>query len=295
MRVLFNKKFLLHNVDSEFEGAYRLIDFPTHFEDEEFDGEPYFELVHSKSYIKKFKQACEQRQLMAEVELSPDSYNAARTAVGLSILASMQGDFAVVRPPGHHASREKASGFCFFNNMAIAAQHLVNDGKKVLIIDIDGHHGDGTQKIFYDNDRVFYASLHQSFTFPHTGSSAETGEGKGLGFTLNIPMMPGSGDKEFLNAIHQIIIAGHQFKPDVVGISAGFDGYEHDHLLSLKFTTKAYYECGFRLRRAFKNIFAILEGGYHADIHACVSAFIIGINVGSLPIRSSFDHEMSIG
>lgn len=295
MRVLFNKKFLLHNVESEYEGAYRLADMSSHFENTEADGEPYFGLVHSETYIKEFKNACKNNQLLAEVQLSPESYEAARTAVGLAVMASVQGDFAVVRPPGHHASREKASGFCFFNNIAIAAQRLVNEGKKVLIIDFDGHHGDGTQEIFYEHPEVFYASLHQAFTFPHTGDPSETGHGEGLGYTMNIPLMPGSTDKDFLATIEKFIVRGHQFKPDVVGISAGFDGYEHDRLLSLKFTTKAYYDCGFRLRRAFKNIFAVLEGGYHNDLHPCISAFVNGINVGSRPIRNTFNHEMSIG
>lgn len=295
MHVLFNKKFLLHNKESEYEGAYRMSDFSNHYNDEDADGEPYFGLVHPQAYIDQFKKACEESQYIAEVHLSPESYEAAKSAVGLSILASVQGDFAAIRPPGHHAGREKSTGFCFFNNIAIASQRLVNEGKKVLIIDFDGHHGDGTQEIFYDNPKVFYASIHQAFTFPLTGNSAETGANDGLGYTLNIPIMPGSNDKQFLDAIDQIISRGLEFEPDVVAVSAGFDGYEKDRLLSLKYTIKGYYECGFRLRRAFKNIFAILEGGYHTEIQNCMEAFIDGVNVGSRPIRNTFDHDMSIG
>jgi acetoin utilization deacetylase AcuC-like enzyme len=235
------------------------------------------------------------REFLAEVNLSPESYEAAISAVGLSVLASERGDFAVVRPPGHHADREKASGLCFFNNIAIAVQKLVNEGKKVFIFDFDGHHGDGTQSIFYESDRVYYCSVHQTFTFPFTGQPTETGSGPGKGYTLNFPVLSGSGDKEFLNAVDKAIVEAHKFEADVMAVSAGFDSYYKDHLLSMKVTLKAYYECGFRLRRAFPNIFAILEGGYHDELKACIDQFLEGIKVGSRPQRNRFNYEMSIG
>jgi acetoin utilization deacetylase AcuC-like enzyme len=295
MRVLFNKKFLSHNIHSDAEGAYRLKNFPAHFQDDDFDGEEFITLVHSQRYRDNIKEACSQGDIIAEVQLTPESYEAAKSAIGLTILASVQGDFAVVRPPGHHAGRERAAGFCLFNNIAIAAQKLVNEGKRVFIFDFDGHHGDGTQSIFYDSDKVFYSSTHQAFAYPFTGFANETGTGKGEGYTLNIPMISGNGDKEFLEALEKIIAAGQKFNPDVVGVSAGFDAYHKDRLLGLKLTQKGYYECGFRLRRAFKNIFGVLEGGYHDDILDCVNRFIEGVNVGSRPIKNRFDHEMSVG
>ncbi len=295
MRILFNKKFLNHNVDSPVEGSYRIADFPNFFEDENADGEKYISLVHPESYKNKIKESCLNKAILAEVQLTPDSWEAAKSAVGLSVMASLQGDFAVVRPPGHHAHKEKFHGFCFFNNIAIAAQNLVNKGKKVMIIDIDGHHGDGTQSIFYNTDEVLYASIHQAFAFPFTGMPPETGEGKGVGYTLNIPLIAGNGDKHFLKALDKIIRKGHEFKPDVVAVSAGFDAYEKDRLLGLKLTQKAYYESGYRLRRSFKNIFAVLEGGYHLELKECIEAFVSGINVGSRPRKSTFDHGMSVG
>lgn len=295
MRVLFNKKFLDHNTDSPAEGRYRLANFPEFYDDEEADGEKFISLVHTPSYIEKIKKACSENEVLAEVRLNPKTWEAAKSAVGLSIMASLQGDFAAIRPPGHHAKADCASGFCFFNNIAIAAQNLVNKGKKVMIIDIDGHHGDGTQDIFYHSDKVFYASIHQAFTFPFTGNASETGEGKGKGYTLNIPVMPGCKDGQFLKVIEKLIKAGYQFQPDVVGVSAGFDTYKNDRLLDFKITKKGFYECGFRLRRSFKNVFAVLEGGYHTELKECIESFVNGINVGSRPIKSTFDHEMSIG
>jgi acetoin utilization deacetylase AcuC-like enzyme len=296
MRVLFNEKFLDHNIhETTAEGSYRLKDFPEHFENEDVDGEPYMTLVHPESYINSIKESCLNNKTLAEIQLSPASWEAAKTAVGLTVLASMQGDFAAVRPPGHHAGRESYSGFCLFNNIAIATQRFVNKGKKVAIIDFDAHHGNGTQEIFYDSDKVFYTSFHQAFTFPHTGYPQEKGEGKGKDYTLNIPLMLGSKDEVFLSTLDKMINEIRQFEPEVVAVSAGFDGYYKDKMMNFDFSLKAYYECGFRLGRAFKNIFAVLEGGYHEDIYLCVSNFVNGINVGSKPVKNWFDHDMSIG
>jgi acetoin utilization deacetylase AcuC-like enzyme len=295
MKVLFNKKFLDHNIHSEAEGAYRLMDFPKYFEDVDANGEEYITLVHSEEYKAKIKEACRKGETLAEVHLNPSSYRAAMSAIGLAVQASAQGDFAVIRPPGHHSGRERAAGFCLFNNMAIAVQKLVNEGKRVFIFDFDGHHGDGTQSIFYDSDKVFYASTHQAFAFPFTGFPNEKGAGPGEGFTMNIPLIAGNGDKEFLAALDKIIFEAQKFKPDIVGVSAGFDAYHKDKLLGLKMTLKGYYECGFRLRRAFPKLFAVLEGGYHYEIKECIDTFIDGIHVGSRPLRDRFDHEMSVG
>jgi len=296
MRVLFNKKFLEHNIhETTAEGSYRLKEFPEHFEDEDVDGEPYMTLVHPESYVNHIKESCFKNKILAEIQLSPESWEATKTAVGLTVLASMQCDFAAVRPPGHHAGRESYSGFCLFNNIAIASQRLINKGKKVAIIDFDAHHGNGTQEIFYNSDKVFFASLHQAFTFPHTGHTEEKGEGKGMDCTFNVPLMPGSKDKAFLSTMDKIISAAKEFEPNVVAVSAGFDGYYKDKMMNFDFSLKAYYECGFRIGRAFNNIFAVLEGGYHEDIHPCVTNFVNGINVGSRPIKNRFDYDMSIG
>jgi len=294
MKILFNKKFLLHNVDSYAEGANRISDFSDQ-EDIEADGEKYFSLVHDEKYIQAIKDACKNGDIVAEVELNPASYEAACTAVGLSIMASEQNDFAVIRPPGHHAGRKRAAGFCLFNNIAIATQKLVNEGKKVFILDFDGHHGDGTQSIFYDSNKVLYCSMHQLYAYPFTGMPEEKGTGEGTGFTINYPLVAGSGDKEFFAAMDKAIVKARDFKPDVVGVSAGFDGYYKDNILGLKYSLDTYFKCGLKLRRSFRNIFAVLEGGYHPDIRKCVDLFIEGVNKGALPPKIKYDQNMSLG
>jgi acetoin utilization deacetylase AcuC-like enzyme len=295
MKALFNSKFINHNINSEVEGSYRIKQFPGEFEEVDADGEKHITLVHTEKYKEYIKHACLNSEINAEVQLTPESWEAAKSAVGLSILAAEQGDFAVIRPPGHHARREKAAGFCFFNNIAIATQHLVNQGNRVFIFDFDGHHGDGTQEIFYYSDKVMFCSVHQAFTFPFSGHDNEIGEGKGKGYTVNYPLIAGANDKAFLDIVDKAISSARSFYPDVVAVSAGFDGYEKDKMLGLKYSLKSYYECGFKLRRAFGNIFAVLEGGYHDDLKECIDYFIDGINVGARPIKNSFDHEMSIG
>jgi acetoin utilization deacetylase AcuC-like enzyme len=294
MKILFNQQFLHHNIHSEAEGAYRIQGF-SDIEDTFADGEKYISLVHTESYIQWIREACESNDYVAEVLLTPETWEAAKTAVGLTVMAAEQGDFAAVRPPGHHASRQHAAGFCLFNNIAIAAQKMVNDGKKVFIFDFDGHHGDGTQDIFYDSDQVFYCSVHQMYAYPFSGFSSETGTGKGLGYTLNLPLIAGSGDKEFLDMLDRAIGAARKFSPDVVGVSAGFDAYHKDRILSLQLSLNAYYEIGFRLRRSFHHVFGVLEGGYHEDIRTCANKFIEGVEMGSRPSRIRYDHEMSLG
>ncbi len=278
MEILFNSKFLNHNPGSSAEGPYRIEAFQSQVLEVDRNGEAYVNLVHSESHLKMVRDACMHHQMLAEVYLSPESYEAACSAAGLTIMAAEQGDFAVVRPPGHHAKSERADGFCLFNNIAIATQKLVNEGKKVFILDIDGHHGDGTQEIFYDSDQVLFCSVHQQFAYPGTGESHETGEGKGKGYTMNFPLPAGSGDRELLEVVDKAIARAEEFKPDAVGVSAGFDGYIDDRLLDLRYTLDGYYQVGNKLAASFDHIFAVLEGGYHLDIPFCVDQFIRGLN-----------------
>ncbi len=294
MEILYHEKFLKHNINSDFEGPYRIAGFED-LPNVEADGEKYLELVHGKEYIEMIKNACMNGDTLAEVNLTPDSWESAKTAVGLSILAADENDFAAIRPPGHHAGRENTSGFCFFNNIAIAAQKLANEGKRVFIFDIDGHHGDGTQSIFYDRNDVFYCSVHQHFAFPFTGFSIENGSGEGEGFTANFPIYEGKGDKEFLEVVDKAIVLARKFYPDVIAVSAGFDSYAGDRLLGLNYSCRGFYECAFRLRRAFPDIFAVLEGGYHHDIRKCVDSFVEGIYRGAIPPKPQWDENMSIG
>ncbi|MDD5571792.1 MAG: histone deacetylase [Bacteroidales bacterium] len=280
MDILFHKKFFMHNPFDAGEGAYRIQDFNRWEKDTEIDGEKFITLVHEEKYREFFKKCCHRHKMLAEVTTSPETYEAACLAVGAAIHASENNAFAVVRPPGHHARRNFAAGFCFLNNIAIATQKLVNEGKKVFILDIDGHHGDGTQSIFYTSPDVLYCSVHQVFAYPMSGYENEIGEGEGEGYTMNFPLLAGSGDRELLASVDKAIMKAEEFKPDVVGVSAGFDGYEKDMLLNLCYTLNGYYEVGFRLSRSFKNIFAVLEGGYHRDVRQCIEHFVEGVEKG---------------
>ncbi len=294
MEILFHDKFLKHNVECDAEGPYRLAGF-VDLPNTEADGESLMGLVHTRPYIERIRQACEQEEYVAEVRLNPDSWEAAKTAVGLSVMAAENGAFAAVRPPGHHADANIAHGLCLFNNMAIAAQKLSAEGKRVFILDIDGHHGDGTQSIFYERDDVFYCSIHQQNAFPFTGSPIEIGKGKGVGYTANFPLYPGNGDREFLEAVDKAISLARKFYPDVIGISAGFDAFSDDKVLDLNISLRTYYETAFRLRRSFSDIFAILEGGYHEDLRKCVDSFVEGIHKGAIPPKMHWDDNMAIG
>ncbi|MCB0675857.1 MAG: histone deacetylase family protein, partial [Saprospiraceae bacterium] len=187
-------------------------------------------------------------------------------------------------PPGHHAYPDRASGFCLFNNVAIAAQYYVEQGKRVLIFDFDGHLGDGTSHIFYRTDQVLYWSLHQYPAFPGHGFTNEIGEGSGRGFTVNVPLPPGSADDIFWDGIQQFLPIARQFQPDIVAVSAGFDAHRYDLLLELNVTANTFYRIGQLLRDEFEQVFATLEGGYNVEeLPKCTFNFIAGINSQPMP------------
>jgi acetoin utilization deacetylase AcuC-like enzyme len=308
MKIIYNKVFLEHDTGMHPENKSRLECLGKIPEVSVENGEKYLELVHNKEHIAAVKEACEKG-----VSLDPDtlaskgSYEAAIRAVGAVVMASQSGDFAAVRPPGHHAYPDHSSGFCLFNNIAIAARRLVEGGKRVMIFDFDGHLGNGTMDVFYDTDKVLFWSLHQYPAFdghlgngtmdvfydtdkvlfwslhqypayPGMGDADEIGEGKGKGYTVNVPLPMGSGDDVYMDAVNRLMPIASQFKPDVVGVSAGFDAYQHDPLLQLRLSMNAYYKLGKRLG-AFKNVFATLEGGYNTEfLDKCIFNFIDGVN-----------------
>ena len=203
-------------------------------------------------------------------------------------MASNSGDFALTRPPGHHAHRDNSSGFCLFNNIAIAAQYQTNQGKRVLIIDIDGHLGCSTEKLFYDSDKIMYWSFHQFPAFPGGGDADEIGEGKGKGFTINVPLPPESGDEIFMDAFESFLPVAKEFNPDIVGISAGFDSHQYDLLLDLRLTVNTYYKIGKLISANFKNVFATLEGGYNIEVFPkCLYNFLDGINNNKMRFKEN--------
>ncbi len=285
MNLIFNKIFLEHDTGSHPENRRRLQAF-TGLTDIEIEIEEHRpRLIHSKRYINHVRRNCAISASMdPDTYTSPRSFETALYAVEATIMAAQRGDFAIVRPPGHHAFPEHSSGFCLFNNVAIATQMLVQEGKRVLILDFDGHLGDGTCHIFYEVPEVMYWTMHQYPAFPGHGFVYEIGEKAGEGYTVNIPLPPGAGDDIADHALRSFLPIAEQFEPDVVAVSAGFDSHQYDPLLQLKFSLNAFYKIGVALTERFGSIFATLEGGYNPDVLTRgIYNFVAGINQLEMP------------
>ena len=236
--------------------------------------------VHDRQYVESVRQRIEAGATVldfGDTRVCPASYDAALKAADAAADAALRvwsGEltraFVATRPPGHHAERAGAMGFCIFNNIAVAASQLLEAGAaRVAIVDWDVHHGNGTQAAFYAEPRVLYVSLHQFPHYPGTGSAGERGVGEAEGTTLNIPMPAGSGDEEYLEAFEeQVVPAVDQFAPEAILVSAGFDAHADDPLAGMRLSTEAYAEMTRRLRLAAGRhcdgrIVSFLEGGYN--------------------------------
>jgi acetoin utilization deacetylase AcuC-like enzyme len=243
-------------------------------------------LVHSPGYVRLVRN--ELSNLKAEAAdlstgdtlISPGSLESAQYAAGGVLNAvdavmtkKVKNAFCAVRPPGHHATPTRGMGFCIFNNVAIAARYAqkTHGVKRVLIVDWDYHHGNGTQDTFYEDDSVFVFDTHHYGAYPGTGSAAETGAGKAAGTKLNVPMPVGAGDAQFLEAFqNRLVPAARRFKPDLILISAGFDGMRNDVLGRFDITpegfaamTRVVVDLAHELCQG--RIVSVLEGGYRLD------------------------------
>ena len=236
-------------------------------------------LIHSKKLINRVAETAGKifDVLDPDTKTSPDSYAAAILAVGalvkgvdLLLADKIDNGFALVRPPGHHAEKDRSMGFCLFNNVAVAAQYAISHCglKRVMIVDWDLHHGNGTQDSFYDSDKVLYVSTHQFPFFPGTGALDETGKGRGEGYTVNIPLPGYQGDVDYATIFNDIIVpVGREYKPELILISCGFDIYKDDPLGAMEVTSDGFAyltRCMVRLAEEVcgGKLLVTLEGGY---------------------------------
>jgi len=258
------------------------------------------ERVHGDQYLSEI-QASAGRAMMLDPDTytSPESVEIAALAAGATVQAaehaldSREPAFALVRPPGHHAERDRAMGFCLYNNIAVAAAHALSRSlERVAIVDIDVHHGNGTQWIFYEEPRVLYLSTHQFPFYPGTGAADETGRGRGMGFTVNVPLEMGATDADYALVYRAVIVPIlAQFAPQLVLVSAGYDAHERDPLASMRVTTEGYANIVRLLTSAAGEtpIAFATEGGYDLGALAeCLEASFAAIDGAALkPIAES--------
>jgi acetoin utilization deacetylase AcuC-like enzyme len=241
--------------------------------------EEWLTTVHTADYVRRARADCRHAR----------SYDAALaaaggvlTAVDSVVAGKIHNAFCAVRPPGHHATKDSGGGFCVFNNVAVAARYAQQKHKlaKILIVDWDVHHGNGTQSIFYDDPSVLYFSVHQRGTYGTTGSPAEASDGKGVGLTINVLLEAGMGDTAYQEAFEEKLLpAARQFRPDLVLVSAGFDAGEHDRC-GMQVTAAGFAD----LTRIVKDIarkycngrlVTVLEGGYNLEgLAECVESHV---------------------
>jgi acetoin utilization deacetylase AcuC-like enzyme len=234
------------------------------------------EITHNSDYINFVEESFPKSGLSfldGDTIISPGSKEATSDAVG-SIVSAIDGvqnkeyknAFCAVRPPGHHAEKNKAMGFCIYNNIAVGANYLIDKYKlnKIAIIDFDVHHGNGTQNIFFDNEKVLYISTHQFPYYPGSGTEQEKGKYNNI---LNVPLPAGTTSEEYLNAYEFVLKKIHEFKPEFILLSAGFDAHKDDPLAQFQLESKDFYEITKRTLELSKlycdgKVVSILEGGY---------------------------------
>ena len=255
--------------------------------------------VHDEGYVGRFERAVERGDSLldsADNPLSEGTWEAAWAAVEVTLAAADwvagsadQPAFAAVRPPGHHAERATAMGFCFFDNIAVAAERLRrrHGAERVAIFDFDVNHGNGTQHLFEERADIFYVSTHQYPFYPGTGAAHERGNGAGEGFTLNVPLPAGTGDDGYAEAIQGAVLpALRRFAPDVLLLSAGFDAWRGDPLGGMEVTEEGFRRWGDWLRELVAEVcdgrvLAVLEGGYDLEsLPRLVEAHLEGLAGG---------------
>ena len=229
-------------------------------------------LVHSKSLIENIKSGM---FVDRDTPVLPKIYDYAKLAVGSAIQSAKtalenEKAFSLMRPPGHHAGRDFLGGFCYFNNIAIAVQKALEKTDKIAILDIDGHHGNGTQDVFLGRKDVIYNSIHQTNAFPMTGLVSDQN-------CFNYPVIAGTSDKEYLKLLNKILTDIEEFKPDLIAVSAGFDTCKKDPTLEMNLDIKTYYHIAKSISSLEIPVFAVLEGGYSEDLMESINQFLTGL------------------
>lgn len=279
MKIIYSEKCLEYNMPGHPESPERVMYSHKYLKEKGYtfvEPTPCMEedvlSAHSNGLVEKVKRG---DFFDFDTPALPHIYDHALLAAGaaieaMEIAAGGEPVFSLMRPPGHHATRNNLGGFCYFNNMAISVKKALKTRNRAAIIDIDCHHGNGTEDIFLSDDRVLFISLHQSPLYPGTGLTSRKN-------CLNYPLRPNTDVNSYLGVLEEALEKVRDHKPDIIGVCAGFDTYKNDPITNLMLDFGAYHKIGELLKELSRPLFTVLEGGYDKDIPMCIGSYLEGI------------------